>query len=705
MTSMPNADAQLPADRPPGPPGVVAPGRGAVGAAGARRDPLPATLPVADRWATYAIAGAVFLVVALLPAVAPRAKHGWSSPLTLLPPLASEMGIIHLAWSNDLPQHGIAVNRASALAQEPALFHPWWWVLGWVRLALGRMPLDVIWAILAALLAGLLLVALRALLLTVLPDDPSRARRRNGQTRLVAFLLIVLAGGWRWVHFAGMALGILSTPIYAREFWTSPADALRRGTAFGSPLVDTWIAPERLGIMAVEALLLALIARALLATSWRRVLLSWLGAALALAALQPLAPGSFRVAALATFPAVIFAGSVWSWSWTRRLGHVAGLGMLLALTWPVHRWYMGLAAAEPAWAHLWTHGDPALVYPGHVLVALGTVAALGLAWGVGRVAGSRTSLHPLVATLLVGWAVCSVWPASVEQLVAGGRALDLVVLAALPLAVLGADVLVAGLGSMVSPRIGHAVIGLAIVANLPALGFYGVSGLRLALDPALALVPADLAVLGELDRRDPAGAVTLTDGGDLDRLVLAMTGKRTAGGWLTELRGHAGLLRREFFAGTASGQRQEELLEALGVRFVLYDSADGWSPHPSPLLRVASVGARLTLLSVHPPPEPQPRLRAGDLARHPSGMIYVFDGRRRRWIPDLETFAAGGYRGDQVQTLSGWQLATIPEGYPVPRAVRGKSAPAALATPAGTRSPAPSRPNAYNLAAPEQGCG
>ena len=51
-------------------------------------------------------------------------------------------------------------------------------------------------------------------------------------------------------------------------------------------------------------------------------------------------------------------------------------------------------------------------------------------------------------------------------------------------------------------------------------------------------------------------------------------------------------------------------------------------------------------------------------------MVYVFDGRRRRWVPDLDTFLARGYRWDEVKPLSHWQLAAIPEGYPLPRAAR-----------------------------------
>jgi hypothetical protein len=52
--------------------------------------------------------------------------------------------------------------------------------------------------------------------------------------------------------------------------------------------------------------------------------------------------------------------------------------------------------------------------------------------------------------------------------------------------------------------------------------------------------------------------------------------------------------------------------------------------------------------------------------RNPSGSIYAFDGQRRRWVPDLQTFDAYGFKWEQVHHVSGWQLAAIPEGYPLP---------------------------------------
>ena len=71
------------------------------------------------------------------------------------------------------------------------------------------------------------------------------------------------------------------------------------------PIVDTWIAPERLVIVTTQAVLLACTAWALRAGSWHIAGIGWLAAGIALAAAQPLTPATFHVAA----PATVLANS------------------------------------------------------------------------------------------------------------------------------------------------------------------------------------------------------------------------------------------------------------------------------------------------------------------------------------------------------------------------------------------------------------
>ena len=300
-------------------------------------------------------------------------------------------------------------------------------------------------------------------------------------------------------------------------------------------------------------------------------------------------------------------------------------------------------------------------------MALGTAAAGGLAWAVARVAGADTRLHPHTAALLYCWALCGVFLPAVTLGYSAVRPLDMATLAVLPLALLTADLLAVGLAGLLSRRSHLIVVSLALLAGVPSIGAYAAAIHFEANDADLALTEADVAVIAELHRRGSPGDLALSNNEQLDRLTLAATNKRIAGGWLTELRGHAKVLRQEFFVEPATLQRQSELLEGLGVRFVLYRSGRGQPPHLSPLLRQVATGDTLTLWEVHPPPFEPLTLAAGDLVRDPFGQIYVYDGRHRRWIRDIATFTSRGYRWEQVQQVSGWQLSTIPEGYPLPQ--------------------------------------
>ena len=211
-------------------------------------------------------------------------------------------------------------------------------------------------------------------------------------------------------------------------------------------------------------------------------------------------------------------------------------------------------------------------------------------------------------------------------------------------------------------------MSLALLVGVPSIGAYAAAVHRDVNANSPGLSGADAAVIAELHRRGASGDLVLSNSESLYRLILSATNKRIAGGWLTELQGHAKVLRQEFYVEPATLQRQSELLEGLGVRFVLYRPGRGQLPHPSPLLRQVASGETLTLWEVQPPPFEPLTLAAGDLVRDPFGQIYVYDGRHRRWIPDIATFTNRSYRWEQVQQVSGWQLSTVPEGYPLPKA-------------------------------------
>jgi hypothetical protein len=616
--------------------------------------------------ATIAILSSAGLALVLAPFLPIAAQAMVSTPdmVSAALPLADEYGLTQLAWAHDLPRHGAAVNRASAMGQAASLWHPWWWAVGWLgrglTAAFGSVPPGVLWALYGAASAAGALAALLLLARVVLPP---------GRARALAILLVIMCGGWRWLHFLPMSLGAIGKPVYADQFWGDPASAIALGTAIGGPLVDAWAAPERLLLLMTEAALLALTVLALRAGSPQRAIACWIGAGAVLALAQPVSPGFFRVAALAT--GLVAVGRVFglgSAQSTGGGGARAALGWvaMFAVAWPAHHHFLSLALHEPAWEHLWTRDEPFMAHPGQIVIALGSVAAGGLAWIALRAGGAGTRLRPGAEGVLPAWGVCALLAPSIPLLTRDVRALEIAALALLPFAVLTADLVVAVIGSAFSPPVVRVIAGLALLANVPSLPYYWAAGIALAQEPRGALPAADAAVIESLRGLPAAGALTLTDSPALDRHVLAATDKRVVPGWFTALRGHAGLLRREFFDGTATSGRQAELLEALGIRFVLYDAAAVQIAQTSLRLRVIERGDRLVLLAVDPPADPPFVPQKGDVLRNPSGSIYAFDGQRRRWVPDLQTFDAYGFKWEQVHHVSGWQLAAIPEGYPLP---------------------------------------
>ena len=260
------------------------PGEPRGGAGLARRDRLPPF--ISDRWPLYLALWLVLVAAALFPVVADRLAAPDEPPLApllaRLPSLTGEAGAIRLAWEPRPRPLAPRLQPRLALPQHPTLLHPWWWVLAQVGRGVEHAAPDLRWATFTILLAAVLILGLRALLRATLPD---------GGTRALAAVLIVLSGGWRWLHFAGAALDLVDRPWFYRQFWSAPLDALKQGTAFGSPIVDTWIAPERLAIVAAQAVLLACTAGALRAGSWRTAVIGWVGAGIALARRPAAHPG------------------------------------------------------------------------------------------------------------------------------------------------------------------------------------------------------------------------------------------------------------------------------------------------------------------------------------------------------------------------------------------------------------------------------
>ena len=165
-------------------------------------------LLISDRWPLYLTLWLVLLAAALFPVVADRLASPGAPPLApllaRLPSLTGEAGALRLAWSHDLSHSLLTSNRASPLPQTPTLFHPWWWVLAQVGRGLESAAPDLRWAAFTILLAAVLILGLRVLLRATLPD---------GRTRAIAAVLIVLGGGWRWLHFAGDALGLVGPTV------------------------------------------------------------------------------------------------------------------------------------------------------------------------------------------------------------------------------------------------------------------------------------------------------------------------------------------------------------------------------------------------------------------------------------------------------------------------------------------------------------
>ena len=93
-----------------------------------------------------------------------------------------------------------------------------------------------------------------------------------------------------------------------------------------------------------------------------------------------------------------------------------------------------------------------------------------------------------------------------------------------------------------------------------------------------------------------------------------------------------------------------------GKVYVLVDDQRRHIPDPQTqlLLRLTGVSQVATPVELvrYAEGAPLPAFDNGSLVRSAHGPVYVLQGNRRVWIPSLEALIAGGYRWEQVQTVS-----------------------------------------------------
>ena len=93
-----------------------------------------------------------------------------------------------------------------------------------------------------------------------------------------------------------------------------------------------------------------------------------------------------------------------------------------------------------------------------------------------------------------------------------------------------------------------------------------------------------------------------------------------------------------------------------GKVYVLVDGLRRHIPDPQTqiLLRLTSVSQVATPVELvrYAEGSPLPAVNNGSLLRSAHGPVYVLQGNQRVWIPSLEALTAGGYRWEQVQTVS-----------------------------------------------------
>ena len=108
-----------------------------------------------------------------------------------------------------------------------------------------------------------------------------------------------------------------------------------------------------------------------------------------------------------------------------------------------------------------------------------------------------------------------------------------------------------------------------------------------------------------------------------------------------------------------------------GKVYVLVDGLRRHIPDPQTqlLLRLTSVSQVATPVELvrYAEGSPLTALNNGSLLRSQHGPVYVLQGNQRVWIPSLEALTAGGYRWEQVQTVSGRLMRSLAldaeEGY------------------------------------------
>jgi hypothetical protein len=149
--------------------------------------------------------------------------------------------------------------------------------------------------------------------------------------------------------------------------------------------------------------------------------------------------------------------------------------------------------------------------------------------------------------------------------------------------------------------------------------------------------------------------------------LLIRTKSRVTLGWMTGSKGLVQSFVDQFYSPETSNERRSELARAMGVDYVA-EFVDSELFFGVPLeLDVFSEVNGLRWYSVRRPIVTKVNVVRGDLVASEFGDVYLFDGRHRRWIPNIEVFMALGYEWDKVKKVDSWSLSDIPEGFPINR--------------------------------------
>lgn len=491
-----------------------------------------------------------------------------------------------------------------------------------------------------------------------------RLRHVSGQVQKFSAVVIIMVGGnEQWLYSLFRDLKLIKQPLYYREYWETISTSLSSSLIVGSPILDALIDPTRNIIVGVWVIIGACLVIALQKVSVVRYA-SWIMVALITCLFVENLSRYLGIVGIGIIVVVICINKRLSSAHAVARTGLIVLSSIMIFVMTLHS--SSRFDDNPAWEFWFDRGDVArdvlfLVYDIHIPFVL-----LGLMlWLSARRLGVASYLNGHSRSILTLICIVHLFLGTVGSRL-GIKSFDCGAITSFFAMFLYLDVVLVLYNN--KNRVGRLwkyVISSVVVVHM--------LGLLIASFMALYNTRED----GTQNRLDE-GVIRVLNSSESNPLVLVpnekiakelliRTKSRVTLGWMTGSKGLVQSFVDQFYSPETSNERRSELARAMGVDYVA-EFVDSELFFGVPLeLDVFSEVNGLRWYSVRRPIVTKVNVVRGDLVASEFGDVYLFDGRHRRWIPNIEVFMALGYEWDKVKKVDSWSLSDIPEGFPINR--------------------------------------